>query len=123
MVIDAVRRHKLEARAIVQSFDFRTLVEMKRQAPDIRLAALYNGPARDFLSISKEGGGAQIVAPEFKLVTAGRVEAAHRAGLQVIPWTANTPEVWEALVAAGVDGIITDDPAALAAFLKEKGLR
>ena len=123
MVIQALRRHKLEARAIVQSFDFRTLVEMKRQAPDIRLAALYNGPPRDFVSISKEGGGAQIVAPEFKLVTAGRVEEAHRAGLQVVPWTANTREVWETLVAAGVDGIITDDPAALAAFLTEKGLR
>ena len=49
--------------------------------------------------------------------------AAHRAGLQVVPWTANTREAWEALVAAGVDGIITDDPEGLAAFLKEKGLR
>jgi glycerophosphoryl diester phosphodiesterase len=123
LVIDAVRRHKLEARAIVQSFDFRTLVEMKRQAPDIRLAALYNGPARDFQEIAKEGGGAQIVAPEFKLVTAARVEAAHRAGLQVVPWTPNTREAWEALVAAGVDGIITDDPEGLVAWLKEKGLR
>ncbi len=123
MVIDAVRRHNLEKRVVVQSFDFRTLVEMKRQAPDIRLAALYNGAPRDFLSIAREGGGARIAAPEFKLVTAERVEAAHRAGLQVIPWTANTRKVWESLVAAGVDGVITDDPAELAAFLKERGLR
>lgn len=122
MVIQAIRRHKLEERAVVQSFDFRTLVEMKRQAPEIRLAALYNGPPRDFVSIAREAK-AEIVSPELKLVTAGRVEAARRDGLRVVPWTANTRKAWEALVAAGVDGIITDDPAALAAFLREKGLR
>jgi glycerophosphoryl diester phosphodiesterase len=42
---------------------------------------------------------------------------AHEAGLSVIPWTANTMEHWERLIAAGVDGIITDDPAALIAYL------
>lgn len=122
MVIEAIRRHKLEKRAIVQSFDFRTLVEMKRQAPEIRVSALYNGAPRDFVSIAREAR-AEIVSPIFKLVTPEQVEAAHRAGLEVVPWTANTPEVWEKLVAAGVDGIITDDPAALAAFLREKRLR
>ena len=57
------------------------------------------------------------------MVTPARVAAAHQAGLQVIPWTANTPAQWEALTAADVDGIITDDPAALIAFLQQKKLR
>jgi glycerophosphoryl diester phosphodiesterase len=39
--------------------------------------------------------------------------AAHAAGLQVAPWTADTPEDWDRLVGAQVDAIITDDPAAL----------
>lgn len=122
MVLKAIRRRGLEGRTVVQSFDFRTLAAMKRLAPGIRRSALYNGPARDFVEIAREAE-AQIVSPEYKLVTAERVAAAHRAGLKVLSWTANTPAAWEALVAAGVNGIITDDPARLTAFLRSRGLR
>jgi len=52
------------------------------------------------------------------LVTAQRVREAHDAGLRVIPWTVNTPDDWKRLMAADVDGIITDDPAALIAYLE-----
>jgi len=41
----------------------------------------------------------------------------------VIPWTANTPADWDRLIAAEVDGIITDDPAALIAHLGRAGER
>jgi glycerophosphoryl diester phosphodiesterase len=37
-----------------------------------------------------------------------------------MPWTANRSEDWVTLVAASVDGIITDDPAALIAWLRER---
>lgn len=120
LVLDAVRRHGVEKRVIVQSFDFRTLHAMKRLAPAIRLAALYQGPAKDFVEIAREAG-ASIVAPHYSLVTKEQVEKAHAAGLAVVPWTANTPEVWRKLVDAGVDAIITDDPAELISFLKRRG--
>ena len=48
---------------------------------------------------------------------------AHAHSLDVVPWTANTTEDWHPLIDAGVDGIITDDPAALIGYLKAKGLR
>jgi glycerophosphoryl diester phosphodiesterase len=51
------------------------------------------------------------------------VDAARKAGLQVVTWTANTEADWEKLIAAGVDAIISDDPAALIAYLKKRGLR
>ena len=53
-------------------------------------------------------------------MTPDQVTAAHAAGLQVVPWTANTPADWDKLIAANVDAIISDDPAALLAYLKEK---
>ena len=59
-----------------------------------------------------------MVAPEYVLVTTEAVREAHEAGLRVIPWTANTTEDWKRLIAAGVDGIITDDPAALLGYLR-----
>jgi glycerophosphoryl diester phosphodiesterase len=116
-VLDVVRKHHLEQRVILQSFDFRTLQEMKKIAPELALSALYVGPARSFVEIAKEAG-AGIVSPEYRLVTPEQVRLAHAAGLKVIPWTANQPADWDRLIAAGVDAIITDDPAALIAYLK-----
>ena len=40
LVLEKIRAHKLERRVILQSFDFRTLVKMKRVAPEIRTSAL-----------------------------------------------------------------------------------
>ena len=121
LVLGSVRKRGLQERVIFQSFDFRILHAMKALDPAIRRAGLYSGPARDFPAIAEEAG-AGIVAPEKALVTPARVRAAHDAGLQVVPWTANTPEEWERLAAAGVDAIITDDPAALLDFLRKRGL-
>jgi glycerophosphoryl diester phosphodiesterase len=63
------------------------------------------------------------VSPTFALVTPERVKEAHTAGLQVVPWTANRPEDWSRLLVAGVDAIITDDPAALIDYLKQRKAR
>jgi glycerophosphoryl diester phosphodiesterase len=116
LVLEIIQKHELGPRCIVQSFDFRILHQMKRLAPGLRLAALWEGAARPFVKIAQEAG-AGIVAPEFTLVTPEQVRAAHAAKLEVIPWTANTPEDWRKLIDAGVDAIITDDPAALIRYL------
>jgi glycerophosphoryl diester phosphodiesterase len=91
---------------------------MKQLDASIRLSALYSGQPKSFVEIAKEAE-AGIVSPEVKLVTNEQVSEAHRAGLQVIPWTANTPEEWRRLIDAGVDAIISDYPAALISFLKK----
>jgi glycerophosphoryl diester phosphodiesterase len=119
LVLDRIRHFRLESRVILQSFDFRTLVAMRKLAPQLRLSALTQTDQRDFAAICAEAGKAQIISPHYSLVTPAKVEAAHKAGLQVVPWTPNTPADWDKLVAAKVDAIITDDPAALIAYLKK----
>ena len=122
MMLAEIRKHHLESRVIVQSFDFRTLQAMKKLAPEIRLSALYAGTPKDFVEIAREAG-AQIISPQYTLVNQQQVAAAHQAGLQVVPWTANTTKEWDILIAAKVDAIITDDPAGLIAHLKSLGIR
>ncbi len=122
LMLTLIRKHHLEQRVILQSFDFRTLRAMKKLAPEIRLSALLAFSAQDFVASAHEAG-ATIVSPQYKLVTASKVKAAHDAGLQVVPWTANAPADWELLVAAGSDAIISDDPAGLIEFLRGKKLR
>jgi glycerophosphoryl diester phosphodiesterase len=112
----ALRRHGLESRTIVQSFDFRVLDAVRRLAPSIPLSGLCGFDARDFVAIARQAGS-RMVGPYHRMVTRGRVDAAHEAGIQVVPWTANRPRDWVRLIEAGVDGIITDDPAALIRFL------
>jgi glycerophosphoryl diester phosphodiesterase len=117
LVLDRIGEHGVKSRVIFQSFDFAILHRMNRLAPGITRAALWEGEARSFVDIAEEAR-TRIVAPLYTLVTAEQVAAAHEAGLSVIPWTANTPEDWKKLIAAGVDGIITDDPAALIDYLR-----
>jgi len=83
--------------------------------------ALWEGDDRDFVSIARQAE-ADVISPAFRLVTPEQVRAAHAAGLQVVPWTANTPRDWDKLIDAQVDAIISDDPAELLGYLKRKGL-
>jgi glycerophosphoryl diester phosphodiesterase len=117
LVLDRIGEHGVKSRVIFQSFDFAILHRMNRLAPGITRAALWEGEARSFVDIAQEARTG-IVAPEYRLVTSEEVEAAHSEGLRVIPWTANTVEDWKRLIEAGVDGIITDDPAGLIGYLR-----
>lgn len=123
LVAEAVRKHNLTRRVVVQSFDWRNLIALKAIAPEIKRAALYGGLPKDFVKISEEAGGTKIVSPHHLLVTKSRVQKAHQAGLEIVPWTANTPRQWDKLIRAGVDSIITDDPAGLIEHLRGKKLR
>jgi len=118
MVLERIRQYQLEPRVVLLSFDYRTLVAMRKLAPEIRLSALTETDSRDFRIIAEEAGNAEIVSPEFHLVTQEKVAAAHSAGLRVVPWTANAPLDWDMLIQARVDAIVTDDPAALIAYLE-----
>jgi glycerophosphoryl diester phosphodiesterase len=126
LVLDLVRKNGLTDRVILQSFDFRTLHAMKRLEPKMRLSALYpfdlTDAPRSLVELALESG-AGIVSPHYSKVRDEEVAAAHRTGLIGVPWTANEPAIWDKLIAAQVDAIISDDPAALIAYLKAKGLR
>ncbi len=119
LVLDAIRRHHMESRVILQSFDFRTLHVMKKLDPAIRRSALIEklAPGQDFVSVCRSAD-CNIISPNYRLVTPQLVAAAHVAGIQVVPWTADKPEDWKMLVDAKVDAIISDDPAALLLWLK-----
>jgi glycerophosphoryl diester phosphodiesterase len=57
-----------------------------------------------------------------RIVTAGFVRAAHRAGLPVHVWTVNEPSTMRELLALGVDGIMTDRPRVLLDVVEEQAV-
>jgi glycerophosphoryl diester phosphodiesterase len=121
LVLDLVRKHAIERRVMLQSFDPRILRVLKTLDASIPRGALFE-TERDWMEVAREFE-ANILGPDYRLVTPARVSQAHAAGLTVVPWTVNKPEDWTRLAEAGVDGMITDDPAMLIAWLKSNGLR
>lgn len=57
-------------------------------------------------------------AGPISVVTRTFVEAAHRCGVEVHPWTVNDPDDMRRLIDLGVDGIITDYPDRLVDILR-----
>ena len=68
--------------------------------------------------------GGAIYWPDYRpFTTRDLVQRAHRAGLEVIPWTVNDRPTMEKLIDDGVDGLITDFPDRLRLVLEDRGYR
>ena len=64
-----------------------------------------------------ERAGAAALMLHHAVVSPAAVECAHDAGAAVWAWTVDDPAEVQRVVAAGVDAVITNDPAMLAATL------
>jgi hypothetical protein len=103
MVLEVIRKHHRNRRrsSNPSTSDLRA---MKRLAPEIRLSALW----RPAICGDWAGSGRGIVSPAFNLVTGERVkQRTPPTGSTAL--NANTAD-WDRLAAAGMDGMITDDP-------------
>ncbi len=82
------------------------------------VAAFIEALARGAVAGYAPPGGALQIPPAFagvELVTAASVRAAHALGLEIYVWTVNEPAEIQRLLDLGVDGIISDYPARVAA--------
>ena len=107
-LIAEIRKAGVEKRATIQSFDFRTLKVVEREAPEIATVYLTMGKASDPAAV--KAAGARHWSPDFRDLDAAKVRAAREAGLKIVPWTVNEPADIERVLALGVDGIISDYP-------------
>ncbi len=134
LVVAAVRAADLGKRVTVQSFDWRTLIEVKRIAPDLETSCLTiqskdndtvqspdDGPSRWHagLNLRDHGGslpalvkaaGCATWSMFWRNLTPKDFAAAHALGLKVLPWTVDDRSEMSRLIDLGVDGIITDYP-------------
>ena len=118
-VIDMLRRYHRLDKDLLQSFDFRTLTAAKAIEPRLRRVCLTENVA-DFCDVTfKED--AQFASPDFASVTPAQVSLCHAHGIEIVPWTVDEPKDWENQVKLGVDGIISDYPQKVIAYLKSIG--
>ena len=137
-VAAALSRHGLEARTVVSSFHLDSLRAVARASSRIRIGLTY---PEDRFSVSRRPhlwpvvrvglatlrasvpprvprmlrrAGATALMLQHTLVTPAAVARAHAHGAPVLAWTVDDPADLARVVAAGVDGVITNDPRILA---------
>ncbi len=145
-LVAVIREAGVSDRAAVQSFDWRTLQIVQRDAPEI--ATVYLTAEQDWLdnlgrgdaapspwiggleidwaqvtlpqAIARAGGA--VWSPYYRDLTEADLKEAQRLGLRVVVWTVNDPGDLASLIDLGVDGIITDYPDRARAVMAEKGM-
>jgi len=144
-LVQVIRGNGMARRAVVQSFDWRTLAVVQREAPEIATSYLSSQSAsldnigagqreasawtagvqfRDHGSVPKmvKAAGGAIWSPNYSELDEALVKEARGLGLKVLPWTVNDPADMERLIGWGVDGMITDRPDRLREVMAAKGL-
>lgn len=146
-----VKKYDMEDRVVLQSFDWQTLVEMKKLNPNISTSALWQEQpswGRDSESLRRYekkksswlGGldikdyqgnpvkaahaiGADIISPYYTEISKQDVDEAHSLGMKVVPWTVNNEKDMNMLLDMGVDGIISDKPWLLKQVLEKRNIK
>jgi len=143
-VLELLRREKFSDRVIIQSFDWRTLLLIQKEAPAIPTVYLTqqtgpdatvqaHGPSswtagfdprdhRGSIVRTIKAAGGSIWSPYYGDVDARTLAEAHELGLPVIVWTVNQRDEMARLIAMGIDGIISDRPDLLRAEAARQGL-
>lgn len=146
-----VKKYDMEDRVVLQSFDWQTLIEMKKLNPNISTSALWQKQpswGRDSESLRRYekkkspwlGGldikdyqgnpvkaahaiGADIISPYYTEISKQDVDEAHSLGMKVVPWTVNNEKDMNMLLDMGVDGIISDKPWLLKQVLEKRNIK
>ena len=128
-LIETIHRSGALERVCITSFDDRRLARIRRAlgpklcaamgpagTTALRLASVLPRAAGRALGERLAGfGAAQVPIRQGRIPVADRrfVDAAHRLGLEVHVWTVDDAATMDRLLDLGVDGIMTDRPAAL----------
>jgi glycerophosphoryl diester phosphodiesterase len=109
-LIEAIDRHGLRERAIVQSFDGDAVRRMAGAAPWLVVAPLYPRHRASVADLDTVASYAAGIGAWHGAVDADLLDASHARGLTVWAWTVDAPEDMRRLLALGVDGLITNVP-------------
>ena len=117
-LISTLRDSGQVARTVIISFDPNILATVRKIEPTVMTALLYDGQVEKPLEQALEIGARQL-AVRGDLVSPWLLTAARKKDLQVVCWTVNHSAHMRVLMAAGVDGIMSDYPDRLAAASKK----
>jgi glycerophosphoryl diester phosphodiesterase len=119
-----VRASALVERVVVESFTLEAIAELKRHAPEIRTAALFepklSRPLPNARRLIEQATGVEAdeIALHRALATRRVVEVARQRGLKTVVWTVDNPAWVKRASDFGVHALITNKPAQMRARLE-----
>jgi glycerophosphoryl diester phosphodiesterase len=107
--IELVKKHGLENKIIVLSFDLPVLQEIRNRSKKIMLQLVTNAPFDESIINDIKALGNSGIDPNYYRITSKEiVEQYHQAGLVVNTWTVNDYEAVKTMINYGVDFISSD---------------
>lgn len=103
----------VQQQVVIQSFDWNFLAQVHALDPTIRLGALGSGTLGASQIQQVRNAGASFIAWASGGVNATTLDMVHNADLDLFVWTVNNLTDVQYFISLGVDGIITDHPAAV----------
>ena len=114
-VIELVRAHDFVEQVVITSLDHAALRQVEQILPSIDTGLIVTAAVGNVVRTDTD-----FVSLNSARATASLVDQAKAAGKQVHVWTVNKPEVMLRMIERDVDNIITDDPAALVAVMRDR---
>ena len=109
---------KLRGDVVVQAFDWKYIADCHRLAPDLVLGCLGSKELTAKRVADAKAAGAAAIGWNEKDLTKESIAAVHAAGLKCWAYTVNDRRRGKQLIEAGIDGLITDDPAYMHGLLE-----
>ncbi len=97
-------------KVFIQSFDVRTLQEMRAIDPNVPLVLLVQNLYGLEENLRLLGFTPDVYSPNYRLVDEEMVKEVHAKGMKIVPWTINDTKTMKTITNMGVDGLITDYP-------------
>lgn len=110
LIYNVIKKYSINDRIIIQSFDVRSLKEIHKLNPELKIGLLVANFTSVKLNIQKLGFTPHSYNPASKICKQKTIEQSHQLGCKVIVWTVNSEKEMKKFVDLGVDGIITDYP-------------
>ena len=115
--IELLKRKELIDDVVVQAFDWAYLKDCRKLSASVTMAALGSDPLTNQQLAEIESFGAQVVAWNEKSLDADVIARIHDRNMKAWAWTVDDLGRADELVAAGIDGIITNVPERVRALL------
>jgi glycerophosphoryl diester phosphodiesterase len=100
-------------RVLISSFEHRMLTALRDLDPALPLGFLSDARFWRRGLARAAAARAESFHPRQDLISRQLVEACHRQGITVFPWTIDAPDRAATLLRLGVDGLFTNDPAGM----------
>jgi glycerophosphoryl diester phosphodiesterase len=114
-LIGTLRERGLLESTVISCFEMQALETVRAASAEARLGVLWQAPDLTAAWAAAQALRATSIHPYWMLVSPQVIDAAHARGLEVLTWTVNDVAAMRALIAQGIDGIISDFPTRFAA--------